>query len=229
MLEIDNLHTHYGKSHILHGVSINVKDGELVSLLGRNGAGKSTTLKSIMGIVRQSSGNIRLDGNDLAGMQTHQITKMGIAYVPEDRRMFSELTVLDNLKISTIGKSGWTLDGIYELFPVLKSRSSLRAKNLSGGEQQMLAIGRALLNNPRVLLLDEPFEGLAPILIQTLIKSIQQIRSDKVAILLVEQNLNATLKLADRHYVIEQGIIVYEGDSEDFKSNEAIREKYLSV
>ena len=229
MLEIDNLHTHYGKSHILHGVSINIEDGELVSLLGRNGAGKSTTLKSIMGIVQQSSGNIRLDGNNLAGMQTHQITKMGIAYVPEDRRMFSELTVLDNLKISIIGKPGWTLDDIYDLFPVLKSRSNLRAKNLSGGEQQMLAIGRALLNNPRVLLLDEPFEGLAPILIQTLIQSIQQIRNDKVAILLVEQNLNATLKLADRHYVIEQGIIVYEGDSEDFKSNEAVREKYLSV
>lgn len=229
MLDVNALHTYFGKSHVLHGVSLSVQEGELVSLLGRNGAGKSTTLKSIMGIARQRTGSIGLDGEDLMPKQTHQITRMGVAYVPEDRRMFSELTVSENLKVSAIGKSGWTLDRVQELFPPLRARASLRAKNLSGGEQQMLAIGRALMNNPRVLLLDEPFEGLAPIIIQTLMASIQEIRNEKVAILLVEQNLQATLKLADRHYIIEQGSIVYEGDAEEFKRNQAVKEKYLSV
>lgn len=229
MLEIKDLHAFFGKSHVLHGVSLTVRDGELVSLLGRNGAGKSTTLRSIMGIARQRTGTIGLDGKNLMPMQTHEITRMGIAYVPEDRRVFSELNVLENLQVSAIGNSGWTLERVQELFPPLKARAKLRAKNLSGGEQQMLAIGRALMNNPRVLLLDEPFAGLAPIIIQNLMESIREIRKGKVAILMVEQNLPATLELADRHYVIEQGSIVYQGDAKDFKSNETVKEKYLSV
>lgn len=229
MLEVNELNTYFGKSHILQGVSLRLGEGELVSLLGRNGAGKSTMLKSIMGIARERTGRISLDGEDLMRKQTHQITRMGIAYVPEDRRVFSELTVSENLAVSAIGQPGWTMERVHSLFPQLKERAGLRANNLSGGEQQMLAIGRALMNNPRFLLLDEPFEGLAPIIIRTLMDSIQEIRRDRVAILLVEQNLQATLELADRHYVIEQGILVYEGEAEEFRANEAVKQKYLSV
>ena len=229
MLEVNDLNTYFGKSHILYGVSLSVGKGEIVSLLGRNGAGKSTTLKSIMGIARQRTGSVALDGNDLMSRLTHQITRLGISYVPEDRRMFSELTVTENLEVAAIGGSFWTIERVHDLFPPLRERAGLRAKNLSGGEQQMLAIGRSLMNNPRVLLLDEPFEGLAPIVIRTLIRSIEHIRNERVAILLVEQNLAATLQLADRHYVLEQGAIVYEGTAEDFTRDDSVKEKYLSV
>ena len=206
-----------------------MEEGEIVSLLGRNGAGKSTTLKSIMGIARRRTGSIALDGADLMPRATHEITRLGIAYVPEDRRMFSELTVLENLEVAALGKRHWTVERVHELFPVLRERATLRAKNLSGGEQQMLAIGRSLMNNPRVMLLDEPFEGLAPIVIRTLIESIRQIRGERVAVLLVEQNLQATLKLADRNYVLEQGTVVYEGTTEEFTRDETVQERYLSV
>ena len=229
MLEVSGLDTFFGKSHILHGVSLRVDEGEIVSLLGRNGAGKSTTLKSIMGIARQRTGRISLEGADLMSRPTHEITRLGIAYVPEDRRMFSELTVLENLEVASLGNRFWTVERVHELFPVLRERADLRAKNLSGGEQQMLAIGRSLMNNPRVMLLDEPFEGLAPIVIRTLIDSIRQIRDQRVAVLLVEQNLQATLKLADRNYVLEQGAVVYEGSTEEFTRDESIQERYLSV
>ena len=229
MLEVSGLNTFFGKSHILQGVSLRVEEGEIVSLLGRNGAGKSTTLKSIMGIARQRTGSIALDGADLMPRATHEITRLGIAYVPEDRRMFSELTVLENLEVAALGERHWTVERVHELFPVLRERSALRAKNLSGGEQQMLAIGRSLMNNPRVMLLDEPFEGLAPIVIGTLIESIRQIRDERVAVLLVEQNLQATLKLADRNYVLEQGVVVYEGTTEEFTRDETVQERYLSV
>ena len=224
MLEVSGLNTFFGKSHILQGVSLRVEEGEIISLLGRNGAGKSTTLESIMGIARQRTGSIALDGADLMPRATHEITRLGIAYVPEDRRMFSELTVLENLEVAALGERHWTVERVHELFPVLRERSALRAKNLSGGEQQMLAIGRSLMNNPRVMLLDEPFEGLAPIVISTLIESIRQIRDERVAVLLVEQNLPATLKLADRNYLLEQGAVVYEGTTEEFTRDEGGRE-----
>ena len=229
MLEVSGLDTFFGKSHILHGVSLRVGEGEIVSLLGRNGAGKSTTLKSIMGIARQRTGRIALDGADLMSRATHEITRLGIAYVPEDRRMFSELTVLENLEVAALGNRFWTVERVHELFPVLRERAALRAKNLSGGEQQMLAIGRSLMNNPRVMLLDEPFEGLAPIVIRTLIESIRQIRDQRVAVLLVEQNLQATLKLADRNYVLEQGAVVYAGTTEELTRDETVEERYLRV
>ena len=229
MLEVSELNTFFGKSHILHGVSLRVGEGEIVSLLGRNGAGKSTTLKSIMGIARQRTGSIAFDGVDLMPRATHEITRLGIAYVPEDRRIFSELTVLENLEVAALGKRPWTVERVHELFPALRERVGMRAKNLSGGEQQMLAIGRSLMNNPRAILLDEPFEGLAPIVIRTLMDCIQQIRDERIAILLVEQSLQSILELADRHCVLEQGAVVYEGTTEDFARDETIRERYLSV
>lgn len=229
MLEINDLHTYIGKSHILHGVSLNVGDGELVSLLGRNGAGKSTTLKSIMGILRRRTGAIKLAGVDLMPLSTHQIARLGVGYVPDDRRIFSDLTVLDNLKIASARKSSWTLDRVMDLFPSLAARRSSKGKSLSGGEQQMLALGRALMTGPRLLMVDEPFQGLAPRVVQGLIETIREIKREKMSILLVEQNLQATLELADRHYIIEQGIMVYEGGAEDFKKNEAVKAKYLSV
>lgn len=229
MLEIRDLHTYIGKSHILHGIGITVGEGELVSLMGRNGAGKSTTLKSTMGILRQRSGTIRSGGSDLMPLATHQIARLGIAYVPDDRRIFSDLTVLDNLKIAAMAKSKWTLDRVLSLFPELSLRRNSKGKSLSGGEQQMLALGRALMSGPRLLLVDEPFQGLAPRVVQNLIETIRQIKREKISILLVEQNLQATTDLADRHYILEQGIIVYEGDAEDFKKNDTVKEKYLSV
>ena len=237
-LTLRNIEGGYGSVRVLHQLSITVEFGETVVLLGSNGNGKSTLMKCITGLVQPDRGEIilEIDGKrtDLVGKKPEEIVAAGISMVPEGRRLFPALTVEENLYLGAYRKQARekivdNLDFVYDTFPRLRERRKQLAGSMSGGEQQMLAIGRALLNNPRVLLLDEPFEGLAPILIQTLIKNIQQIRNDKVAILLVEQNLNATLKLADRHYVIEQGVIVYEGDSEDFKSNEAVRERYLSV
>lgn len=228
MLRVEDIHTYYGKSYILQGISLEVKEGELVSLLGRNGAGKTTTLRSIMGLTPPSSGIIKYKNEDITGKKPFEISRKGIAYVPEDRRIFSSLTVIENLNIAVRrrnGKGQWTMERIFEIFPQLAERKTHRGDELSGGEQQMLTIARALMSNPGLLLLDEPTEGLAPTLIETIIDIIKYIKDEGVSILFVEQNVEAALELVDKHYIIDEGKIVYEGKELD----EELKRRYLSV
>lgn len=228
MLEIRDLNTYFGKSHILQGLSFDAREGEVVCLLGRNGAGKTTMLRSIMGLARQCTGSIRLEGRELLSRKTHEITRLGIAYVPEDRRIFSDLTVEENLLIAaSLGE--WTLDSVFELFPALEPRRDLKGSSLSGGEQQMLAIARSLMTNPRLLLLDEPSQGLAPVVWQSVMNSLVELKSRGMSILLVEQALDVASRIADRDYILEQGWIVYSGDADEFEHNRAVRERYLGV
>ena len=209
MLEIDGLHASYGDTHILHGISLNVQRGEVVTLIGRNGAGKSTTLKSIMGDIPHRSGSIKFGGQDIIALSPERTCKLGIGYVPEDRGMFSTLTVLENLTIaSPRGKSGWTLTRIFELFPVLKARAHQKSSALSGGEQQMLSIARTLFMGSSLLLLDEPTEGLAPVIIDLIGRVISNLKKTGLTVLLVEQNLHFATSVADRHYLVEGGRIV---------------------
>lgn len=229
MLRIENINSFYGKSHILHDVSLEVKKNELVTLLGRNGAGKTTTLKSIVGLVPPRSGTVHFGDKPIHTRPTYEIAGMGICLVPEQRGIFKLLTVEENLKLGVQASSPWGLDDIYQIFPRLKERRRNNGGQLSGGEQQMLAIARALLNHPRLLILDEPVEGLAPVIVEEIVDQLKQIRERGVPILLVEQNLEVCLQLADRHYIIEQGRIVYEGSNEDFRANEQVRDEYLGV
>ncbi|MEX0583938.1 MAG: ABC transporter ATP-binding protein, partial [Sneathiella sp.] len=207
LLEIQSCNVFYGKAQALHDVSINVEEGEIVSLIGRNGAGKSTLLKAIMGLNPIKSGKRLFEGRDATKVTTEMLGRSGIAYVPEDRRIFATLNVDENLRIATVmGRQGaWDLDRVYDLFPRLKERMNSRGDTLSGGEQQMLAVGRGLLTNPKLLLLDEPTEGLAPLVVEDLIKAMALINAEGVAILLVEQNLKVPLKLAKRQYLIDNG------------------------
>ena len=231
MLELKQVNSLYGKSHILFDVSITVGQGEIVTLLGRNGAGKSTTLNSIMGLVPDVSGEITFNGASLVGMPTHKIADLGICLVPEQRDIFQILSVEENLTLAHKAGSQWSLSDIYELFPRLEERRNNGGGQLSGGEQQMLAIARALLNNPKVLMCDEPSEGLAPVIIQEIISTLQRIKESGVPILLVEQNLRVCEKLADRHYIFEQGRVLHEFSRDNFFSKEAVsvKQKYLSV
>ncbi|WP_147041414.1 ABC transporter ATP-binding protein, partial [Skermanella aerolata] len=209
MLEIRDLHAFYGESHILHGVSLDVRKGEVVTLLGRNGAGKTTTMRSIMGIVGKRTGSIRLGGVELVGMQSNKIAKLGIGYVPEERGIFSSLNVEENLMLPpTIKPGGMTVEAIYDLFPNLKERRRSQGTRLSGGEQQMLAIGRILRTGADFILLDEPTEGLAPVIIQQIGKVVRELKQRGMTILLVEQNFRFAATIADRHYVMEEGNIV---------------------
>lgn len=228
MLEVQDLNTFLGKSRILQGLTFQVADGEVVSILGRNGAGKTTTLRSIMGITRQRTGSLKWDGRDLMSLRTHEITRLGIAYVPEDRRIFSDLTVEENLQIAD-APGEWNVASVFDLFPSLEARRRAKGRTLSGGEQQMLAIGRGLMTNPRLLLLDEPSQGLAPVVWKALIDSLLRLKGRGMSILLVEQALEVAMRLADRDYIVEQGRVVYAGDSGDFESNRQIREQYLGV
>ncbi|MBV7429693.1 ABC transporter ATP-binding protein [Acidovorax sp. sif1233] len=229
ILDIQGLHAHYGKSHVLQGVDLRVGDGELVTLLGRNGAGKTTTLKSICGVVPPTQGRVRFAGDEVQGLATHAIAQRGVCLVPEHRGIFKLLTVEENLLLGQRKRSPWQLPDIYRIFPRLKERRGNGGGQLSGGEQQMLAIGRALMNAPRLLMLDEPVEGLAPVIVEEIVAQLKTIKAAGVAILLVEQNLEVCTQLADRHYVIEQGAIVHEADNTAFLADDAIKDRYLGV
>jgi branched-chain amino acid transport system ATP-binding protein len=231
LLTVRKINSFYGMSHILFDLSITVHSSEIVSLLGRNGVGKSTTLKSIIGLVSPRSGNINLSGKEILGMSSYQIARLGIGYVPEDRIIFSDLTVLENLEMGTMSglKGDWTLDLIFDLFPVLKLRHKQKGGTLSGGEQQMLTIGRSLMGNPILLLLDEPSEGLAPIVVQAIYKTIKRISGEGMSIFLCEQNSDFALKLSSRTYILEKGHICWDGPSTDLLVNRAVMSKYLGI
>ena len=237
LLEVKDLNTYYGASHVLQGISLNVAEGELVVLLGRNGMGKSTALKTIMGLVKPKSGSVVFEGREITGYPPYKAAQAGIGYVPEDRRIFPELSVLDNLFLGIKGgkmgdpndRSLWTMDRIFSHFPVLKERTHQKGKFLSGGEQQMLAIGRSLMGNPRLLLVDEPTEGLAPLMVREVRNVLEEINKAGVSILLVEHNLKVALSLADRVYLMGKAHIGFNGSVEELRDNRQVREKYLEV
>ena len=231
MLQVEEIHTYYGLSHILFGVSLEIKEGEVVCLLGRNGAGKSTTMKSIIGLTPPKEGLIRFKGQPTAGKKPFMLARMGIGYVPDDRRVFADLTVGENLEISerNMTEGGWNKERVYQFFPALEQIDTRRAGYLSGGEQQMLTIARALMTNPDLLLLDEPTEGLAPLIVELLEEQIAKLKEAGLTVLLAEQNLDVALRLSDRGYVIDNGVIRYEGSIEDLRNNEEVRNKYLLV
>ncbi|MBY4595739.1 branched-chain amino acid ABC transporter ATP-binding protein [Ottowia caeni] len=229
ILHIDNLHAHYGKSHVLQGVSLQVGDGELVTLLGRNGAGKTTTLKSICGVVPPTQGRILFSGQEVQGLAPHDVAQRGVCLVPEHRGIFKLLTVEENLLLGQRKRSPWQLEDVYRIFPRLKERRLNGGGQLSGGEQQMLAIGRALMNAPKLLMLDEPVEGLAPVIVEEIVAQLKTIKAAGVAILLVEQNLEVCTQLADRHYIIEQGAIVHSADNAAFLADDEVKDRYLGV
>lgn len=229
MLDVQAIHAYYGKSHVLQGVSLAVGEGELVTLLGRNGAGKSTTLKAIAGVVPPRGGRVLFRGADIGGMPAHRIAAQGLCFVPEHRGIFRLLTVEENLKLGARRESPWQLDDVYTIFPRLRERRRNSGANLSGGEQQMLAIARALMNHPRLLMLDEPVEGLAPVIVEEIVAQLKMIKAAGVPILLVEQNLEVCTQLADRHVIIEQGAVVYTGTNAQFVGDEAVKDRYLGV
>ena len=228
MLRLDGIAASYGPSRVLHGVTLEARDGEVVSLLGRNGAGKSTTLKAIVGLVEVTGGSITLDGREIHRLPTHEISRLGIGWVPEDRRIFSDLTVEENLKVGAKG-AGWTTGRVYEHFPKLGEMAGRRGGSLSGGEQQMLTVARTLMGGPRILLLDEPSEGLAPVIVQALAQQIAELKREGLTILLSEQNLKFAARLADRAYIVEKGQIRWEGPMERLLADEAVRRAYLTV
>ena len=232
LLEVEKVNTYYGKSHIIKDVSLRVEEGEIVTLIGRNGAGKTTTLRSIMGLTPPRSGEIKFHGQIINGLQPFKLTRMGIGFVFEDRRIFPDLTVRDNLEISEISRENrrkrWTIEMVLEVFPVLKKLEKSKGMNLSGGEQQMLAIARTLMGNSTLLLLDEPCEGLAPLIVKSLGELMEQIRKE-ITILIAEQNVKFALDLADRGYVIDKGTIRYEGTREELRANREVQERFLGI
>ncbi|HUJ89438.1 MAG TPA: ABC transporter ATP-binding protein [Syntrophorhabdales bacterium] len=229
MLSVNAIHTYYGISHILFDISLTVSKGEVVGLLGRNGAGKSTTMRSIMGLTPPKQGTITFNGEDITGRKAYLLVRDGIAYVPDDRRVFADLTVDDNLEIPFSRNNEWTRERVYDLFPALGEMKSRRAGNLSGGEQQMLTVARALMTGPELLLLDEPTEGLAPLIVRDLEEQILKLRDAGISILLSEQNVKSALKLVNRVYVIDNGRIRFEGTVAELEANEEVKKKYLMV
>ena len=220
-LDAQDLHTYYGKSHILHGVSLTVGEGEVVTLLGRNGAGKSTTLRSIMGLTPPRQGKVTVFGHAVQSWPPYRIAGLGVGFVPEGRRIFANLTVDENLKVPVERPGPWTIPRVYELFPRLVERRGSKGRQLSGGEQEMLAIARTLLLNPRLLLLDEPSQGLAPLIVQEVFRVVSGMRAEGISVLLVEQNVRAAVEIADRAYVLDDGRLVYEGPAAEFGRDEA--------
>jgi branched-chain amino acid transport system ATP-binding protein len=230
LLEVNGLNSYYGDSHILFDVSLRVERNEVVALLGRNGAGKSTTLKSLMGVLTPRTGTVMFNGANIAGRKSHTIAQAGMQLVHEDRRIFGSLNVEENLVLAGLTASGrWPLDRVYEMFPRLKDRRGSRGTDLSGGEQQMLAIARALVRDPKIILLDEPFEGLAPVIVRDLMAACRDLAAAGQTIVLVEQNLAATLALAQRVYIINNGHIAHEGPAQEIKAQPEILQRYLGV
>ena len=230
LLEADRVNSYYGDSHILFDVSLRVERNEVVALLGRNGAGKSTTLKSLMGVVTPRSGSVVFDGVELAGRKSHAIAQAGMQLVHEDRRVFGSLNVEENLVLAGLtAKSRWSLERIYAMFPRLKERRASRGTDLSGGEQQMLAIARALVRNPKLILLDEPFEGLAPLIVRELVRVCQELAAAGQTIVLVEQNIAATLALAQRVYILNNGHLVHEAPAQEVKARPEILHRHLGI
>jgi branched-chain amino acid transport system ATP-binding protein len=233
LLKVDGLHTYYGSSHILFGVSLEAREGEVVVLLGHNGAGKTTTLKSIMGVIAFRSGAVRFRDRDIGGLSSDAICRSGLGYVPEDCRIFRGMSVRENLEVARRpprdGRRAWDEERIFELFPVLKELLAQRADSLSGGQQRMLAVGRTLMGNPDLILLDEPSEGLAPIIVQQMLVQLKALKESGLTILLSEQNLKFSLALADRAYIIDKGEIRYQGTTEALRTDANLRQRYLMI
>ena len=231
LLEIRNVHTFYGESHVLQGVNIHVEKGKVVAILGRNGAGKTTLLRSISGFIPPRQGNILFKGKEITRLNPYRIARLGIGLVPQGRRIFSSLTVKEHLEISARsgGVSHWSIEGMFSMFPNLRERSHSRGRTLSGGEQQMLACGRALVGNPDLMMMDEPSEGLAPLLIRELERIIHEMKAQELSLLLVEQDSSFALKLADYVYVMSRGVVVYESEPKKLAENPGIRSRYLGV
>jgi branched-chain amino acid transport system ATP-binding protein len=233
-LQLSNVHTFYGNIHALQGVSIEVNDGEIVTLIGANGAGKSTTLRTISGLLQPREGEVRLDGERINAVPPHEIVGRGVCHVPEGRRIFSRMTVRENLEMGAFSRKDVAniksdMDRVFELFPRLLERANQKGGTLSGGEQQMLAIGRALMARPKILLLDEPSMGLAPILVETIFHTVQEINAQGVTVLLVEQNAVMALQIAHRGYVLETGTIVLADTAESLRQNETVQKAYLGI
>jgi branched-chain amino acid transport system ATP-binding protein len=234
ILEVEELTAAYGAAQVLYGVSLKLARGEIAALMGRNGAGKSTTLKAIMGLLPARARSLRFAGTDIAGLPTHRIARLGLGYVPEDRRIFTDLTVHENLEVGTrpaLGESRapWTPERLFAIFPNLAEMRGRRASQMSGGEQQMLTIARTLMGNPEAVLLDEPSEGLAPVIVEQMAEAVRRMKAEGIAVLLSEQNLAFASAVADRAYIIEKGAIRHEGPMADVAADPALREAYLSV
>lgn len=234
MLEVEKINTFYGSSHILFDISLTVGKGEVVALLGRNGVGKTTTLHSLMGLLRVRSGKIKFEDKNITKMPPHRRAQLGIGFVPDNRRIFPALTVRQNLDMGRKtgrpdGRETWNIERVYDLFPVLRKMDSRFGRHLSGGEQQMLTIGRTLMGNPRLILMDEPAEGLAPLVIRSLVEQLMKLKEMGTTMLISEQNLGFALELSSRAYVIEKGVIRYHGSVEELSANEEVKRKYLMV
>ena len=229
MLSVESVNTYYGLSHILFNVSLTVSKGEIVGLLGRNGAGKSTTMRTIAGLNPPRRGTITFKGESISGTEAYLLARRGIAYVPDDRRVFADLSVDDNLDIPFRRNDAWTKQRVYDIFPPLHFIKGRRAGHLSGGEQQMLTIGRALMTSPELLLLDEPTEGLAPLIVRDLEAQILKLRDSGISMLLSEQNIKSAMRLIDRAYVIDNGRIRFQGTAAELEANEEVKKKYLMV
>jgi branched-chain amino acid transport system ATP-binding protein len=217
----DGLHTYYGKSHILHGVSLEAAEGQVTALLGRNGAGKTTTLRSLMGLTPPREGHVKIFGAETTGWPSFRVAALGVGYVPEGRKIFPNLTVEENLLVPIERPGPWTLASIYQLFPRLEERKSNKGRQLSGGEQEMLSIARALLLNPKLLILDEPSQGLAPLIVREVFRIVTKMRAEGISVLLVEQNVRMSLEVADHAYVLDDGQVVYSGTARDLAADEA--------
>jgi len=229
ILQLENIHTYYGLSHVLQGISLHIQEGQVVGLLGRNGAGKTTTLRTIMGLTPPSNGMVLYKGNDITGQQPYAIARLGIAYVPGHRGIFSYLTALENLEIVNNPKSRWDLEAVLNRFPKLKELKRRLGRHLSGGEQQMLAIARALVAGPDLILLDEPSQGLAPIIVEAVLGMLKELKKERVSLLLVEQNVEIAEELAENIYVIDHGTIAFEGGAEELRQNTEVMTAYLGV